>query len=222
MAEKPKNENIQTSAQYYFSENSQKKNNRSYICLGSPRCGTSMVAGAMACLGIDMGSNLPVNIEDPTFNPDGKRSQYDDFISDAVKEIEIKQNNGGVWGWKYPQAVEYLPRLKEHLTNPHLVIVYRDPIPAVIRATRPASDAEERNQAIEREMRKSLTLFRKNFELAMEWKVPTLLVSYERSSLNPERLLNEMSEFFQLPLPKNIDPILEFMTPGSYKNLPRI
>ena len=53
---------------------------RTVACLGSPRGGTSMVAGAMVGLGVPTGSDLPVNIEDPDFNPDQHDGDLQSFV----------------------------------------------------------------------------------------------------------------------------------------------
>lgn len=193
--------------------------NRAYICIGSPRGGTSMVAGAMAGLGIFMGDDLPVNVEDPLFNPDNQRDQMDSFIRDAAESVRMRQRAGKVWGWKYPQAVEYLPDIKQAIDFPNLVIVYRDPIPACVRAVNGAAPGTS-GKVLSEEFYKSISLSQRNFELAQQWKVPTLLVSYEKASLFPELFVRELSEFCGLAMPQDITRIIDFMAPGQYKRPP--
>ena len=43
---------------------------KTYIVFGSPRGGTSMVAKLLQNMNIDIGSDLPVNLEDKNFNWD--------------------------------------------------------------------------------------------------------------------------------------------------------
>ncbi len=47
---------------------------RTFIVFGIPRGGTTMVAGVINILGVDMGTNLPINSEDNDFNLDYLRS----------------------------------------------------------------------------------------------------------------------------------------------------
>ncbi|TMV83322.1 sulfotransferase [Thioclava sp. BHET1] len=190
----------------------------SFVCFGSPRGGTSMVAGAMIGLGIDMGKELPVNVEDPIFNLDGKRNDRKKFLAEIRKEISRKGALNAVWGWKYPQAVEYLSEVRDELPNPRFVIVYRDPVPATIRAARGMEFGSRFDDVCYREMDKSIRLYRMNLELARKWQCPTLLVSYERASAMPEEFLRELSTFCGLALPDDIEHIVEFMRPGEYKN----
>src|SRR5690606_33230111 len=91
-----------------------------FICFGSPRCGTSMVAGAMVGLGVHMGDDLPVNVEDPLFNPHSSKLSGPDFIGQVKSAIKDRVKTGDVWGWKFPRAVSYLADIKDELPNPRL------------------------------------------------------------------------------------------------------
>ena len=216
MQRKPQESGPNTIVMY---EDSQSKQNpkRNFICFGSPRCGTSMVAGAMVGLGIDMGDNLPVNIEDPAFNPDGKRHDRPAFIDGARARIQKQAEKGVIWGWKCPQAVEYLQDIRDELVSPRLIIVYRDPVPAVIRAVAGKTAQTEIDKVGVSELDKIFTLYTQNLALAKSWKVPTMLVSYERASKFPGKFLHELAGFVGLPVPINPTPILDFMKPGNYK-----
>jgi hypothetical protein len=177
-----------------------------------------MVAGALIALGIDLGSELPVNIEDPFFNIDGKRNKRAQFIETMKRTIQDRLSTKRVWGWKYPQAVEYLEEIKSDIPNPYFVIVYRDPVPATIRECRGKTGSGQIDAVAYREMDKSIRLARLNLDIARKWKCPTLLVSYERASLNPEEFLQELSDFSGMPVPADTSKILEFMKPGEYKS----
>jgi len=179
-----------------------------------------MVAGAMVGFGISLGENLPVNIEDPAFNLDGKRGDRPKFIAQIKEEIHKRQAIGKVWGWKYPQAAEYLQSVREDLVAPGLVIVFRDPVPAAIRATEGIGAQRQIDIDGIREMEKCVTLFDMNLKLAKLWQVPTLLVSYERASQNPLKFIEEFSIFSGMSMPASIDKIISFMRPGEYKNPP--
>lgn len=185
---------------------------RTVVCFGTPRGGTSMVAGTIAGLGVFMGPDLPKNIEDPMFNPDvDKALSMEDFKARLPDVIAQRNNAHRVWGWKYPRANRYVEEILPQLRNPHLVLVYRDPVPATARA-KPEDD-----RAVFRELRRRLRMEMDNLQIAQRAKCPTLMVSYERASRNPEEFIAQLAEFLQLTPPDDLGPLLAFMEPGSYK-----
>lgn len=185
---------------------------RTVVCFGTARGGTSMVAGAIAGLGVFMGDDLPVNVEDPMFNPDLDKSiTFDAFcarLPGVIAERDAAHRN---WGWKYPVALRYLERIFPLLRNPHLVIVKRDPVPAVLRAK--TDDSQVRVQEVRRRLRVQLD----NIDLAAKLGAPALVVSYERASNRPEDFLTSLGRFLQIDPPADPTAILEFMKPGKYK-----
>lgn len=209
---------MKTSVTLYSKTENMVEKDLNLICMGSPRGGTSMIAGAMLGLGIDMGTDLPVNVEDPPFNIDGKRQNRKEFMEELKQTVHNRVTRGTLWGWKYPQAVEYLEDIRHLLPNPRLVIVYRDPVPATIRAGKGRVGQENFNDVCYREMDKSIRLYRMNLELARKWQRPTLLVSYERASQQPEDFLEELAAFCGVQMPTDISRIVDFMTPGEYKD----
>lgn len=185
---------------------------KTIICFGTPRGGTSMVAGAIAGIGVFMGHDLPVNVEDPMFNPDVDSSiDFEEFCNRLLERISDRNNSFHDWGWKFPVAIRYLERIFPLLRNPHFVIVKRDPVPAVLRHN-PADNIGKIN-----ETRRRLRLELDNINLAATLAPPTLVVSYERASNQPKEFIENLAEFLQVSVPDNIKPILEFMKPGEYK-----
>ncbi|MFN7003517.1 MAG: sulfotransferase [Roseinatronobacter sp.] len=185
---------------------------RTIVCFGTPRGGTSMVAGAIAGLGIFMGPDLPSNVEDPMFNPDvDKGLSFDAFKARLPQVIDERNAAHQVWGWKYPRAARYLEDALPKLRNPHLVLVYRDPVPATIRS-KPENDRETY-----RELRRRLRMEMDNLLLAQKTKCPALMVSYERACTNPEGFIAQLADFLQVTPPEDLGPLLAFMEPGSYK-----
>ncbi len=185
---------------------------RTVVCFGTPRGGTSMVAGAIAGLGVFMGTDLPKNIEDPMFNPDVDKSlSIEDFKARLPSVIAQRNNMHRIWGWKYPRANRYLEEILSDLRNPYLVLVYRDPVPATVRAQ------PEDDRAVFRELRRRLRMDMDNLQIAQRAKCPTLMVSYERASKKPKEFIAQLAEFLQLTPPDDLGPLLAFMEPGSYK-----
>lgn len=185
---------------------------KTVICFGTPRGGTSMVAGAIAGLGVFMGHDLPVNVEDPYFNPDVDKSlDFESFCARLPLIISDRNEKFQNWGWKFPVAIRYLEKIFPLLRNPHFVIVKRDPVPAVLRQN-PTDNVGKIN-----ETRRRLRLELDNINLAAKLAAPTLVVSYERASHKPEEFLNVLSNFLQVDIPEDIKSIIEFMKPGEYK-----
>ena len=209
---------IKTSALAAFLENTKDTTEpKTVVCMGVPRGGTSMVAGAIAGLGLYMGDNLDVNIEDPDFNPDVNKNQsYVEFLKHLPEVIAQRNATHQAWGWKYPHANRYLKNIFPLLRNPHLVIVFRDPVASAIWSRPQDSDA-----AIS-ETKRQLDWQAENLKTAVQLKVPTLMVSYERASVKPAEFLEKLCGFIGFSYPENHQKIIDFMAPGKYKNINKI
>jgi hypothetical protein len=96
---------------------------RTFVTFGVPRGGTTMVAGILMQCGLDIGCDLPNNLEDPRFNLDLLNRLEEDPINSLIQSVtDRNSSSSGDWGWKYPRAVAYLDMLRDHLTNPHLIL----------------------------------------------------------------------------------------------------
>ena len=178
---------------------------RTYICMGVPRGGTSAVAGTMQRLGLFIGEDLPNNYEDPCF--------VGQTPSNMKEVIAARQKNHAVWGWKHPSAANYMENLLPDLENPHLIVVWRDLV-ATMKAHR---RWHNRGQLLS--VHEILMQHQRNWFLIERWKIPTALVSYEKTILNPALFAKQMADFLGMPEPKGEarDEIITFLKPGSYK-----
>jgi hypothetical protein len=181
---------------------------RTVVVFGVTRGGTSMVAGAVRGFGIHLGTNLPVNNEDPdfTYKPIA-------HMKAAISERNTAHAN---WGWKFPMAANYLDELLPALRNPILVIVARDVAATASALTR------WHNRESTAAISEALLQTQKNFMLCLRWQIPALLVSYERATVEPENFLAELSVFLDLPLAVKQDRLLAFMQAGSYKSFEEV
>ena len=128
------------------------------IVLGSARSGTSMTAGLLSILGVDMGNVRPSD-------PMNARGYFEDFdflkiISSIFQESEpgsdgfsppahekimaagaqyeerinmllhkrYNDANGGLWGWKSPTTCFVAELVLPHLVEPRIIIVLRHPL----------------------------------------------------------------------------------------------
>ena len=174
------------------------------IVFGMTRGGTSMTAGAVRGYGYDLGPNLDVNVEDQDFF-----FKTDDHMRSAIR---TRNAHHRYWGWKYPMAADYIDRLLPDLRNPMFVTVTRDVVASSLGLVR--WDNREPSAAL----LESAMQTQKNLVLALRWRIPTLIISYEKASASPLSLINDLGLFFHRPLVVDINRLCRFMQPGSYKN----
>ena len=109
---------------------------RTLIVMGMPSGGTSMTAGTLSLLGIDMGEKVgPGNIEDqeflklveelqPLYSEAGEPDQ--DKFERLRALVEKRNAEKPVWGWKDPHSINYIAQLMPVLRNPHFLVICRD------------------------------------------------------------------------------------------------
>lgn len=193
---------------------------KTIVCFGTARGGTSMVAGAIHLLGIPMGKNLPVNIEDPSFVPENEKSQDPKTIENIKKTIAKRNQKYDQWGWKHPNAQQYLKLVHQDIRNPYYISVYRDPIPAVIRVSSRNNNKNSPPEDLWKIGDKRLQEMRLNTDFLLGQKRPALLVSYEKAIQSPVDFINELARFLGTVPPVDLSEMLDFMRGGSYKKLP--
>jgi len=197
--------NKESSCINLFDENVISQGNKTIIVFGCARGGTSMVAGVIRMLHIDLGINLPNNHEDQNFV--GKPIEH------YINSIDSNNNNKSDWGWKNPNAANYLEQVKHKLRNPYLIVVYRDLISTTSGHIR--YHRREPVYSLDEVLRRHL----QNLQLVYRWRVPSLLISYEKSILNPTYLINDLTKFLQVTKDVDYEKIKSFMKPGKYKDI---
>lgn len=108
------------------------------ICvLGRGRSGTSLVAGLLDKMGIDMGKSRPSSPNNPKgYYEDEKILEILDKYVQPI-EKEYRRDKGfekelraytkkGNWGWKSPNTLYLLPSVVKVLDNPHFVVCHRN------------------------------------------------------------------------------------------------
>ncbi len=174
------------------------------IVMGTPRGGTSAVAGTVQRLGVFMGENLPNNYEDPDFKLSNR-----DNIGVAIAE---RNSSHDTWGFKFPNAIAYLGDFVDAFRNPVLVVVERDAVASMKRILRQRDGAPI--DVMVNTLRKKL----ENAKLARRTGWPTLYVSYEKLVQHPESFVRELAEFLHIKAGrKTVQELLPFLEPGSYK-----
>jgi hypothetical protein len=91
---------------------------------GASRGGTSAIAYAIARGGIDLGHDMPPNIEDQAI--------VDCIAPGHIDEEKLRgifaKRSGRTWGFKVPAAAMHLPWLAANADNPIFVLVLRSPL----------------------------------------------------------------------------------------------
>ena len=183
---------------------------RTYVIFGTRRGGTSMVAGLVRALGLDLGNvGERKNNEDPRF-------QYR-TRAEMLETIEARNADLDVWGWKFPAAAGYLPEVAPAIRNPYFIVVYRDAVAAAL--SQAGKDRPGRRRSPRMSLHESNANANTNTGFVLASERPCLLVSHEKALLKTDALVNEVADFLGLPQPDDAfrARILEYLTPGRYK-----
>ena len=116
---------------------------KTMIVLGNARSGTSMTAGLLHFLGVNLNHKHKPNAQNPNgafesvafntltgkmhqeINAGKGKKQIRDMFEDKIKEV-IAKNESPLWGWKSAATHWTLDLILPHIQNPRLVIVTRN------------------------------------------------------------------------------------------------
>ena len=97
---------------------------RTFVVLGCPRGGTSLLAGALSAAGVYMGHYQTLQYEDPAFKiPPHQACEARERLTRTILSRNLTRR---YWGWKFPNAIYYIERVLPLLINPCFLFVYRD------------------------------------------------------------------------------------------------
>ena len=169
------------------------------ILFGNPRGGTTMIANVVRSMGVFLGDDLPVNLEDSDFNWDVLRRQ-NPALSKTEKLASIRNSIGqrnsryDIWGWKYPRIDAYFNDIESDLVNPMLICVFRDVVASTWR------NVVRRNEPPLNLLRRALAEQANNLNLVDQSGLPALLISYEQAIADPLGLASSLSQFMSFNL----------------------
>ncbi len=197
-----------------------------YCVLGVPRGGTSMCAGLLQQLDINMGVRIDNdNIEDKDFLFHGGNREL--FSPDCEERptaiervnslIEFRNNEYSEWGWKDPISSLYIRDIFHKLRNPRLIVIMRDPSAVALREFKENKIIDptipddrilsHMKNAIDQDL--SITFF------LHEVSVPSIIISYERSLRAPEQLVDGVADFLKKELASETrDQLINYIQPG--------
>jgi hypothetical protein len=119
---------------------------RTFVVLGCPRGGTSLLAGALHHAGVNIGRFQSTQYEDPDFKL--PVAEAPNALARLAPAIRARNEQFEHWGWKLPNNIYYIGSIAHLLVNPTYLIVYRDPREIARSSARHDGrdwDAEEQN-----------------------------------------------------------------------------
>jgi len=207
---------------------------KSFVVLGNARSGTSMTAGLLSILGVEMHEKRGP-IKHPSQNPKGAfenvnfatvtsnmhkdltqglkmreiREKYDQRLSEMIRNHER-----ALWGFKSAVTHHFLTLLVPKLRNPHLVIVFRCLLPNaqswMIHMKQVFGKNVALNRALENMAKSQATLVR---EVGFT-NCPKIYTTYEDLKKQPWREAVKIANFVGVdPKPKKRE-VLDFIMPN--------
>lgn len=182
---------------------------RTYVCMGLERGGTSAVAGVMRALGLPIGENMAGNNEDPDFQAK--------TLPALRAAIDARNERYDVWGWKFPTAVQQLPALLENLRNPYFVVVFRDVVATAL--SRNKWDGPNLRRRLEVAVHEANAWTNMNLGFILAARRPALLISHEKLLGDHEALVDELADLLGVERPAGEfrQRLLAYLAPGQYK-----
>lgn len=201
---------------------------KTVVVLGAARSGTSVTAGILASLGVDMGptggpdrSNPRGSFEDRDFadlhkeiferagggknywdppSPESILALKDEFASKIQDLSRRKSKVKTVWGWKHPRTMLTAELFLPYLNDPHFVVVFRNPVGTAGSSVKHTEKYRDRVHFLEA---LKLTNFYYGEILKFFEKHPTLpkiFVAFEDVVADPLREARKLAEFLGLEM----------------------
>ena len=180
------------------------------VVLGAARGGTSMVAGVLRILGVDLGADInSANNEDRVFlthkgdrrifNEPGFAEKRATYIQQARRYIQRRNESGNLWGWKDPLVSHYIHDVADILVRPIYIAVTRDLAAIAIRELAEAAPSNHPPDPAAHALNAAKDYIRITQFLAFI-KNGSLLLSYERALRQPERVVSAIGELLHLDI----------------------
>jgi len=178
---------------------------RTIVVVGVARGGTSIVAGALAALGLPMGERChPPVFEDLRLSL-AFEGQSDEAIEAVVADYNTSHDK---WGWKRPSTLAQLDRLEGALRNPHFIFVFRDLFSIANR------NAISMNLGLDKGLRRALEDYGKIVDFLERTRSPVMLVSSDKVVRFKQEFVQQLVEFTGLkPDAQQRDAALQFISP---------
>ena len=210
-----------------FCKNTKSVTQKSVVVLGLARSGTSVLAGILRAIGVDMGpsvrdkANPHGSFEDRDFaqlhkkifdlagdktywRPPtaeailGLKQQCDPWIREIVR---YKSRGKQVWGWKHPRSILTLDLFLPHLENPHLIPIFRNPLDIANSSVQHTKNYKSDKVNFFQALSIANFYYGEMFKaLERHQELPCINVSFEDMVRQPMREAEKLADFLQLPL----------------------
>ncbi|MFM1837181.1 MAG: hypothetical protein RLZZ327_55 [Actinomycetota bacterium] len=165
------------------------------LVLGTPRGGTSVVAGICHMLGVPMGLEIDrSNMEDLRFRALLASDQRAELVSAYLTEL---QQLGPIVGAKDPTAIDHLAEVYPAIPRPILVVSSRDVYASVQREVAEGFDYFE---ALRGTVKRKYAVL--DFVAATDH--PLIVVSYERLMHDPTSAVRSLAQFLLGGVPERL------------------
>ena len=172
-----------------------------FLIIGQARAGTSMVSKLLNELGVNMGEKIGPVYEDNELGLFVRDLSNGVTPSGFIKSISKRNNLHHKWGWKRPDLYSYLEVVLPNIRNPRIICCLRDvvAISARNRIALSSSIGEEEIETMSL-LNEALAVQKMIFEKIQSFKLPSLLISYEKAFSLPKSFLFSLSQFSGLTL----------------------
>lgn len=157
---------------------------KTVVVLGVERGGTSMVAGIVRALGVNMGRRAGLNHEDPRFISDEEVK-----LKRAIAERNAEDE---VWGFKMPKAVNKLDFFEQTLRSPYYIVAHRN-----LAAVADSWQQRGAGQYLD-VLQRALDYHQLILQHLRKSQRPALLVNYERAAQEKLQTVSEIAAFLGL------------------------
>jgi len=188
------------------------KTKKTFIVLGCPRGGTSLIAGSLQRAGVYMGEVKTSQYEDPDFKIKPKNKHL--ALERLGPVIRRRNRTYAYWGWKVPNNIYYIDKIRHLLIRPVYIFVYRNP-DAIARSSA-RHDGKDWDTHAERllEVAHNHTNMVKQFQAKVGDKAHVFQV--EDIHADPDSFADRLTNIVQ-PIEADRRDIIQFINPrGGY------
>lgn len=171
------------------------------LIVGQARAGTSMVSNLLNELGVHMGDEIGPVYEDNELGLFVKDLANGKVTDDFRNCVEKRNTEYQKWGWKRPDLYSYLEVVLPYIRNPRLIFCFRDIVAISTRNIIALSDSTDKREVEPLSLlNEALAVQKKTLELIQSFKIPSLLLSYEKAFSLPESFLFTLTQFVGLSM----------------------
>ena len=190
---------------------------RTFVVLGCPRGGTSLLAGSLYLAGVYMGEFKTSQYEDPEFKIPPKDS------GEALKQLEgvISERNSRkkYWGWKLPNNIYYIEQIQHLLINPSYLFIYRNPEAVAKSSAKHDGKDWPANREILLEVANNHSDKVRRFQQSLNESASQYTFQLEEVHADPVAYVDKFQQIVY-PINVDLDVLLQFVAPsGGYHKL---